>query len=297
MTLVSVIMPAWRPHPDWIHEAVASVLAERACGIELIVIDDGNDVPVAQTLSDVDDARLRVIRVAHCGPYAGRNAGLKAAKGDYVRFFDVDDVVVPGSTERLLAAAQAGGGETVAYGWTMMCDEHLASQRLVSDDKHGELAEEHLLGRFDVYITGMLCPKTVLDRVGPWDEKNYRLMGDRDYVQRVLEQAPVRGIGEVVTLYRRHSESITRSSRPADAVVAGLQVLKDYFARHPDKRGTDLERDAYRNLHLYRSRQFHRLRQRGASLRQLALAARHDPIAIGALVLGLVRKRIARFTG
>jgi hypothetical protein len=140
----------------------------------------------------------------------------------------------------------------------------------------------------------MLCPATVLERVGPWDEENFRLMGDRDFVQRVLEQAPVCKLDEMVTLYRRHGTSITRSSRPADAVQAGLQVLKGYFVRHPEKRGTAFEHAAYKNLHLYRSRQFFRLGEIGASLRQLALAARHDPIAITLVVLRFVGKRIGR---
>src|SRR4051794_21438552 len=197
-------MPAWGPRSDWLHEAVTSALAEPACNIEVIVVDDGNDLPVSEMLRDVDDRRLRVIRVSHCGPYATRNAGLKAARGHYVRFFDADDVIVHGSTGRLLAAAQADGPEAVAYGWTMMCDEHLRPERLVSADFEGHVAEDHLLGRFNVYIHGMLCPRSVLERVGPWDETNFRLMGDRDFVQRVLEQAAVCKVDEVVTLYRRH---------------------------------------------------------------------------------------------
>jgi hypothetical protein len=119
-------------------------------------------------------------------------------------------------------------------------------------------------------------------------------MGDRDFVQRLLEEAPVCGLGEVVTLYRRHPASITRSSRTADAVQAGLQVLKLYFSRHPEKRGTDLERAAYRNLHVYRSRQFLREGEIGASLRQLALAAWHDPAAVMSLLLRVAGNRVAR---
>src|SRR4051794_32641684 len=102
-------MPAWRPRSDWLHEAVLSALAEQAFDLEVIVVDDGNDTPVSDMLSDVADPRLHLIRVGHCGPYATRNAGLKAARGEFVRFFDADDVIVQGSTGRLLAAAQAKG--------------------------------------------------------------------------------------------------------------------------------------------------------------------------------------------
>lgn len=294
MTLVSFIMPVWRPHAVWLRESVASVLAEEDCDVELIIIDDGNEVPLSEILSGLDDPRLRLMRVNHVGPYAARNIGTEAARGSYVRYFDADDVVVPGSTGRLLAAAQAKGHDTVAYGWTMVCDEQLTPYRLVAGDYQGDVAEDHLLFRFEVYIHGMLCPRTVLNRVGPWNEKDYRLMGDRDFVQRILEQAPVCGLGEAVTLYRRNSGSITRLSRPADAVVAGLQVLDDYFARHPEKRGTDLYRAAYRNLHVYRARQFYRLGEWGTSLRQLAHAAGYDPISVAAVVLRAAGKRIGR---
>lgn len=288
-------MPVWRPRRDWLHEALASALVEKACEIELIVIDDGNDVPVSETISDLDDPRIRLMRIPHSGPYAARNAGLKVAQGNFVRFFDADDIVAPGSTGRLLASVQAKGKEAIAVGWTMMCDEHLRPQRLLSGGVNGHVAEQFLLGLFDVYAHGMLCPKTVLDRVGPWDESRFRLMGDRDYVQRVLEQAPLCVIEEVVTFYRRHSPSITGSSHPADAVKAGLQVLKGYFDRHPEKRGTDLERAAYNNLHFYRSRQFLRRGEIGAALWQLARAAQHDPASVTSLLIGLIHKNIARF--
>ena len=48
-------MPVWRPRSDWLHEAVASALDESACEVELIVVDDGNEQPVAELLVDVGD--------------------------------------------------------------------------------------------------------------------------------------------------------------------------------------------------------------------------------------------------
>ena len=67
-TLVSLVMPVWRPRPDWLHQAVANALDEHACAIELIVVDDACEQPVAELLADIEDPRLRVLRIAHAGP-------------------------------------------------------------------------------------------------------------------------------------------------------------------------------------------------------------------------------------
>jgi len=79
--LVSLVMPVWRPRPGWLREAVVSALQEHACQIELIVVDDACEEPVAGLLAGIEDPRLRVLRIEHAGPYGARNAGIAAARG------------------------------------------------------------------------------------------------------------------------------------------------------------------------------------------------------------------------
>lgn len=293
MTLVSLIMPVWKPRREWLHEAVESALREDACDIELIVVDDGNDRPVVELLTDVDDPRLRVMRVEHCGPYAARNAAMKAARGEYIRFVDSDDAVEPGSTGRLLGLARASGGETLVYGATMMCDEQLKPQRVVTETVEGHVAEECLLGGFDVYVVSILYPRGVLDRAGPWEETGFRVSGDWDYVLRTLEQAPVRRLDEVVSYYRRNGTSVSRSATVADGARAALLILDRYFERHPELRGSALERRAYTSSHLLRARSHLDAREIGPSLRQLALAARRNPLAVTSAVVRFAGGRLS----
>jgi glycosyltransferase involved in cell wall biosynthesis len=280
--LVSLVMPAWRPRRDWLLTAVASALDEHACDVELIVVDDGNEQPVAELLAGIDDERLRVLRIEHAGPYAARNAGLRVARGDFVRYADADDVVEPGSTGRLLALAQSGSGELLAYGATMMCDEALVPQRVVTAQTEGLVAHECLLGGFEVFLVSIVYPRTVIERAGPWEESAFSVSGDWDYVLRALEEAPVRRLDEVVTRYRRHPSSVTKTARVQAGADAGRLVLDRYFERHPDQLGTPLERHAYANLHIGRARAHAWARQPGAALGQLGLAARRDPIAASA---------------
>ena len=294
--LVSLVMPVWRPRSDWLHEAVASALDEDACDVELIVVDDGNDQPVADVLADVTDPRLRILRVEHGGPYAARNAALALARGDYVRYVDADDVVQAGSTGRLLALAQAAGGETMAYGATQMCDDELRPGRVVTADTEGNVSEECLLAGFEVFVVSILYPRAVLDRAGPWEETAFTVSGDWDYVLRAVEQAPVRRLDEVVSLYRRHPASVTKSARVEAGARAGRLVLDRYFKRHPERRGSKLERRAYSNLHIDRARAHAWARQPELALRQLALAARRDPRATAGAFARFCGERVVDLT-
>jgi glycosyltransferase involved in cell wall biosynthesis len=288
--LVSLVMPVWRPRRAWLRDAVAAALDEHACDLELLVVDDGNEQPVAELLDDVDDPRLRIMRIDHAGPYGARNAGIAAARGDFVRFLDGDDLVEPGSTGRLLALA--GDEEVLAYGATVMCDEELVPHRVATSETAGRAAEECVLGGFDVFVVSLLFPRTVIERAGPWDETSFSVSGDWDFVLRALEQAPVRPLHETVTYYRRHPASVTKTARTEDGTRAGRLVLDRYFERHPEQRGGTLERRAYARFHIGRSRAHAWSGQRRLVLQQLALAARHDPRSALAALAGFSGERL-----
>ena len=244
--LVSVVMCAWKPRPAWLHEAVASVLADHS-DLELIVVDDGSPEPVEALLTDVEDPRLRVIRVEHGGLSRARNAGIRAARGTYVRFADADDVVEPAGTQLLLDLADE---KTIVYGATQVCDENLRPVSVKSSRLEGWIAAPCLLYRFDVVHTSMLFPRSVLERTGEF-EPALRQCQDWDYVLRACEIAPVRGSQAIVTRYRRHGDSA--ATNVAGALHFESMVVDRYFERHPERRGSKLEREARAKLLIVRA--------------------------------------------
>lgn len=240
---VSIVMSAWKPRLDWLRLAVQSALDQHECDIELVVVDDGSPEPVADLLAEVEDPRLRVIRVEHGGLSRGRNAGIVAARGQFLRFFDADDVAEPGSTARLLRLA--GDGRTIAYGSTLVCDDELRPLDVKSAELEGWIAEECLLYRFDVMHPSMLFPRWVIEAVGEWEEALPQV-ADWDYVLRALEHAPVRGEQRIATYYRRHATSM--SANVTAALRYETRVVDRYFERHPERTGTSLEREARAKL-------------------------------------------------
>jgi glycosyltransferase involved in cell wall biosynthesis len=272
-TLVSVVMPVWRPRADWLHAAVASVLGQRGCELEFVVVDDGSPEPVGEMLADVDDPRLRVLRVEHGGVSRARNAGTAATRGTFVRFVDADDVLALDSTARLASIADA---RTIAYASTMMCDDGLRPRWRLSCSLEGEAVEACLLGRFTVRLPSLLFPREAVDAAGAWDPE-LRVSEDWDFVLRALEHARIRGTRDVATYYRRHGDSATAG---AGAGAGAHRVVDKYFERHPERRRSDLARCVEARLQAHAGRAQLSRRAVGPALRHLARSVALDPTAL-----------------
>lgn len=273
--LVSMIMPAWRPRRDWLLEAVGTALGQRDCSFELIVVDDGSPEPVEELLADVQHPELRVLRVEHGGPSHARNAGIAAARGRLLRFIDADDSYPPDGTARL-AHVIGARDDVIAYGRTVFCDEELRPVWTMSSDLEGALGVNAMLSRFTVRIQSLLFPRAVVDATGPWDP-SFPVCGDLDFIVRATEHAEVRGDPVVATHYRKHSSSQSSDIVRGDEGVR--RMMEGYFDRHPELRGSRLERRAAATRHAIAARAYFSRGRVGATVRRLARSIALDPRA------------------
>ena len=287
---ISLVMPVWRPRPKWLRAAVENALSQTGCELELIVVDDGSPRPIASHLAGLDDPRLRLLRVPHGGTSHARNAGQAVARGNWIRFVDYDDLLPPDSTAHLVELA---GSDAIAYGATVWCDEACRPTVKIESSLAGHLVRECLLDRFPVTLPAMLFPRWVVDRVGEWDSE-IAVCQDWDFVLRALEHAPVRGDDRTALFYRRHPDGASAGTAGANesmrlaAEGMGL-VLDRYFERHPEQRGTQLERRARASVELVLARS-----HREAYLAHLGRALQDCPSAALRELIGLPRALAAR---
>lgn len=95
-------MPAYRSERT-LGEAVASVLAQTVGDLELLVIDDASPVPAAETLSEIDDPRIGIVRHGRNRNTSGaRNTALTLARAPLVSQLDADDAWHPDYLESIL---------------------------------------------------------------------------------------------------------------------------------------------------------------------------------------------------
>jgi glycosyltransferase involved in cell wall biosynthesis len=94
---ISVVIPTFE-RPDACAEAVESALAQTLEPLEVIVCDDGSGDGTRERFSGWErrDPRVRYLGLPHTGrPAPARNAGTRAARGDWVALLDDDDTWRP----------------------------------------------------------------------------------------------------------------------------------------------------------------------------------------------------------
>ncbi len=117
MALVSVLVPVYHVE-EYLSECLDSIIAQTLSDIEIICVNDGSTREDAEILNRyaARDKRIKIITKPNGGLPSARNAGIRAAKGEYLAFVDADDRIKPNMLERLYKAAKRDNSEIVICG-------------------------------------------------------------------------------------------------------------------------------------------------------------------------------------
>lgn len=98
MVKVSIVIPFYK-NKELLVEMIDSILYQQFDDWELLLIDDGADVETIDRVHKYEesDVRIRIIKRNRLpkGAQTCRNIGMKNASGEYVCFFDSDDILLP----------------------------------------------------------------------------------------------------------------------------------------------------------------------------------------------------------
>jgi GT2 family glycosyltransferase len=103
--LVSVVI-AVRDGAATLQRCLGHLRAQTHAAVEVIVVDDGSRDDSA-ALAEATAGDIRVLRQPPRGASAARNAGVRAARGDYVAFIDADGYADPDWLAASVAALQS----------------------------------------------------------------------------------------------------------------------------------------------------------------------------------------------
>ena len=226
---VSVIIPT-KDRPHFLREAVATVFAQENADLELLVVNDGEDVPQLPK-----DNRLRILQNGKRGAVSARNFGLAEARGEYVAFLDDDDRWIDRNhLSRALASLRTDSDFTFADGLMQFPNEP-APRQFNRDATARSLEQDNTI------LISAVCYRRDLHReLGCFDEA-LPYYWDWDWYIRVARGGfALKHVAKIVVDIRIHAQNMsgdaTREARKAnlDAFAAkhglGPLTLKNHTA-------------------------------------------------------------------
>lgn len=229
MSSISIVVPCYN-QARYLGQAIESALRQTRPAAEVLVIDDGSTDDTAVVAARYFP-NIRYIRQSNQGLSGARNTGIRAAQGDYVGFLDSDDLWLPNFINTLSPMLDANPSLGAVYGGSQFVDESLRplvqrSTRVVPPNQlHDALVDGEWFPPCCV-----LARRSAFDRVGLFVEM-LRASEDWEMWLRISADYPIAGTSEIVSLYRMHSDNMTRD--PERMYQSQLAVARKHFG--PDE--------------------------------------------------------------
>lgn len=202
--LVSVVMPAWNA-AGFIHEGIASVLAQTLADFELVVVDDASTDDTAAVVQAIGDPRIVLLRLAtNSGAVGARNAGIAIARGRYIALLDADDLAQPQRLARQVELLERSGADLCAANhetWNTETGRRRPGKQYVRD---ADL--KAVMAVFCPIVNSSVTGKAEVFRAAPYDA-GFAHAEDYELWARLAEQGrSFIATEEVLVTYRLHGE-------------------------------------------------------------------------------------------
>ncbi len=207
MPAVSVLMVTHRVTP-YLRPAVASVLAQTLADLELVLVDNGAGLTPDDLGEAGRDPRVRLVPLpANQGIPAGHNAGVAAARGEFLALLDHDDVMLPRRLERQVARLRA----EPRLGLVSSLAESIDDGGRVTGREFA-LVEPEAQRRYAEFAAPVVTP-AYTGRREVFAALPYRaaftFSADFDFLARAAERHAMAGVPEVLLQYRHHAAQTT----------------------------------------------------------------------------------------
>lgn len=163
---ISVIVPIYNTE-KYIQRCLDSILENTYQNLEIICVNDGSDDGSADILQGYAEKRnIVIINQKNQGVSAARNAGLEAAKGEYISFVDSDDCLHPRFFETLTRLMDQGADIAVCEK-LRVDDSYIPCKELPASEKISQFNSDSAFGNFlvNTYVWGRIYKKSILQNI------------------------------------------------------------------------------------------------------------------------------------
>lgn len=224
---VSVLVPVYKPRPEYLRECIESILSQTFKDFELLLLDDcPADQTAEQLIRGYDDPRIKYVRnQVNLGISASRNKLIDMAQGEYLAVMDHDDISLPDRLAKQVAYMDAHPEVGVISGQVLKIPQNKPSQNPITN-------HDIKLALMTVCVLShpaSMIRKSVLVAHNIRYEEEFSPAEDYALWCRLLPHTAFYNLPDVVLKYRWHESNTSkvqnsRMSKEAIAVRAFVQT-------------------------------------------------------------------------
>jgi glycosyltransferase involved in cell wall biosynthesis len=249
--LISIVVPAYNTPDKYLVPLIDSVISQTYGNWELVLVQASTDARRAKSIrrSAERDKRIALVEMMKNEGIAGNtNAGIKAAKGEYIGFLDHDDTLAKQALNEIVSSLQ----------YDPTTDWFYSDEDKLSDDGKDRLPylfkpdwSPDLFMNVN-YVTHFSVVRTDLVRRVGGIHLGFDGSQDFDFALRLLDHKPVvKHIPKILYHWRMADGSTSIHPDLKSSVEgAGIRALNDYLKRNKIRAKAEGVPDAPSNYHV-----------------------------------------------
>lgn len=250
--LVSIVVPAYNAAKR-IESTLLSITAQDYRDIEIIVVDDASSDGTGDVAKNVLTRSGRVFRIlkhdSNMGESAARNTGLQFVSGDYVVFFDADDMADPNFVSVLIEAITENDSDAAFCGYRNRFEdtgeERTVPIRLDPSRRHSaeELIVMHIFKRIRPSICTTIFKTSFLKTAGLEFTVGCHVGADTEFLTKALSRCgSINFSTGCHYIYVQHEDMVSRTMRQTpDKILRRYTYITEavcrtarYLAKHAE---------------------------------------------------------------
>ena len=204
--LVSILTAVYNAG-KYLRPSIQSILSQTYKNLEIIIIDDGSTDCCIDSIADINDPRVRIIKQENSGRASALNIGIEALHGEFYATHDADDISHPQRIERQVKCMLENPDVSAVFtGYDLIVNGHQMAPRFASKSIKECRRDIDQIRMPTLDPTGMFRMSMVRNIRY---ETTLKIGAGLDYILRVGELYPMMVLGDCLYSYRINPHSVT----------------------------------------------------------------------------------------
>jgi glycosyltransferase involved in cell wall biosynthesis len=228
--LVSVVTPSLN-QGQFLESTIRSVLEHNYPTIEYFVIDGGSTDESVTIIQSYTSRLAYWISEKDNGQSHAINKGLSRARGEILGWLNSDDVLLPGTINRVVTVFRDNPDVDVVYGHLERIDargQRLPTPKLPKD--RDVFDKSHALNESVVNQAGCFWRRGIMEKVGLLNESLHYCMDNEYWMRILLAGGKFMRVDDTLAQFRLSSGSKTLGQTTKMA-LEGLSVIESFLAQ------------------------------------------------------------------